>query len=415
MNYLSFKYKHNLKMNINIKKQLFIYLSILFFFSIFHLYIKSSVGNDSTISEWLINYTGGFTKRGIIGQICIFFSRLFSYELRDIILYFQIITIAVYYILVFNFLKNVKCDRIFLLAIFTPIFLLYPVAEIEVLARKEIFLFIIILIYLAIPINNKNLVNLGKLTLLPLGILIWEPLFFFILFWIALDIIYNKFEKLDFNLIKSFFTYLPTILLAGYIALNPLSNEQHAQMASILKTEFNEVCYMSCHRLNTAASILKNFQHNIGKYSFEVLLRYFLIIIIGFGPLFILLINSKLKNKNLFFFKYFKSLLVPFLFILSPGIILFAMGGDWGRYVNILYVFSIIFFISLYKNNLILLDKNKLKINIINKFGKKTFIFIFIIFCFGWNPKTVITGDVASFPGYRIPYKVFKIIKLYGI
>ena len=87
--------------------------------TIFHLYIKSSVGNDSTISEWLINYTGGFTKRGIIGQICIFFSRLFSYELRDIILYFQIITIAVYYILVFNFLKNVKCDRIFLLAIFT--------------------------------------------------------------------------------------------------------------------------------------------------------------------------------------------------------------------------------------------------------------------------------------------------------
>ena len=415
MNYLSFKYKHNLKMNINIKKQLFIYLSILFFFSIFHLYIKSSVGNDSTISEWLINYTGGFTKRGIIGQICIFFSRLFSYELRDIILYFQIITIAVYYILVFNFLKNVKCDRIFLLGIFTPIFLLYPVAEIEVLARKETFLFIIILIYLAIPINNKNLINLGKLTLLPLGILIWEPLLFFILFWIALDIIYNKFEKLDFNLIKSFFTYLPTILLAGYIALNPLSNEQHAQMASILKTEFNEVCYMSCARLKTAASILNNFQHNIGKYSFEVLLRYFLIIIIGFGPLFILLINSKLKNKNLFFFKYFKSLLVPFLFILSPGIILFAMGGDWGRYVNILYVFSIIFFISLYKNNLILLDKNKLKINIINKFGKKTFIFIFIIFCFGWNPKTVITGDVASFPGYRIPYKVFKIIKLYGI
>ena len=24
--------------------------------------------------------------------------------------------------------------------------------------------------------------------------------------------------------------------------------------------------------------------------------------------------------------------------------------------------------------------------------------------------KTVITGDVASFPGYRIPYKVFKIL-----
>lgn len=397
-------------MNINIKKQLLIYLLILFFFSVFHLYIKSSVGNDSTISEWLINYTGGFTKRGIIGEISIFFSRLFSTDLRDIIFYFQSIITGVYYILVFNFFKNIKCDRIFLLAIFTPIFLLYPVAEIEVLARKETFLFIIILIYLTIPINNKILINIGKLTLLPLGILIWEPLLFFILFWIATDIIYNKFEKLNFNFIKNLFTYLPTILLAGYITLNPLTIEEHTQMALILKSEFNEVCYMSCHRLKTTSTILENFQHNSDKYSFEVFLRYFLIILIGFGPLFILLINSKLKSKNLFFFKYFKSLLVPFLFILSPVIVLFTMGGDWGRYVNIVYVFSIIFFISFYKNNLILLDENKLKRNYINKLSKRIFITIFIIFCFGWNPKTIITGDVASFPGYRIPYKFFKII-----
>ena len=50
------------------------------------------------------------------------------------------------------------------------------------------------------------------------------------------------------------------------------------------------------------------------------------------------------------------------------------MAGDWGRFVNIIYVFSIIFFISLYKNNLILLDENKLKKNYINKFSKKTFL-----------------------------------------
>ena len=162
--------------------------------------------------------------------------------------------------------------------------------------------------------------------------------------------------------------------------------------------------------LITHSTILKNFQHNLDKYSFEVIIRFSLIIIIGFGPLFILLFNSKLKYKNLLFFKYFNNLLTPFLFILSPVIVWFAMAGDWGRFVNIIYVFSIIFFISLYKNNLILLDKNKLKKNYINKFSKRTFIIIFIIFCFGWNPKTMLTGDVASFPGYRIPYKALKIM-----
>ena len=56
----------------NINKNLFLYLLILLFFSIFFLYEKHNVGNDSTISEWIINYAGGFTKRGLIGEICIF-------------------------------------------------------------------------------------------------------------------------------------------------------------------------------------------------------------------------------------------------------------------------------------------------------------------------------------------------------
>ena len=85
--------------------------------SVCFLYLKHDVGNDSTISEWLINYSGGFTKRGLIGQISIFFSKFFQSELRDTILYFQIIIIGVYYILIFVFLKNLYLERIFLLCI----------------------------------------------------------------------------------------------------------------------------------------------------------------------------------------------------------------------------------------------------------------------------------------------------------
>ena len=36
---------------------------------------------------------------------------------------------------------------------------------------------------------------------------------------------------------------------------------------------------------------------------------YFLIILIGFGPLILLSKNSKITNPNLFYFKYFKNLL----------------------------------------------------------------------------------------------------------
>ena len=58
------------------------------------------------------------------------------------------------------------------------------------------------------------------------------------------------------------------------------------------------------------------------------------------------------------------------------------------------------------KNKKVKLDTSLLKQNFLCKLKGKIFVIFFIIFCFGWNPKTVITGDVASFPGYRIPVKV---------
>ena len=72
----------------NIKKfnnYFLIYVSSLFLFGIFWLYIKHSVGNDSTISEWFINYQGGFIKRGLIGEICFQIAKYFGLSLRFVI------------------------------------------------------------------------------------------------------------------------------------------------------------------------------------------------------------------------------------------------------------------------------------------------------------------------------------------
>ena len=86
-------------MNKKFTNYLILYLSFLFFISIFVLYTKHNVGNDSTISEWLINYSGGFTKRGIIGEISIFFSRIFDQNLRDVIYIFQLLCCIIVYVI----------------------------------------------------------------------------------------------------------------------------------------------------------------------------------------------------------------------------------------------------------------------------------------------------------------------------
>ena len=69
----------------NFNKYFFIYLVILSFCAIVHLYVKHSVGNDSTISEWIINYQGGLTRRGFLGEISFHIAKFFKLELRFVI------------------------------------------------------------------------------------------------------------------------------------------------------------------------------------------------------------------------------------------------------------------------------------------------------------------------------------------
>ncbi len=387
-------------MNILNKKQFSIYLIILFIFSVFYLYQKHLVGNDSTISEWLINYEGGFTKRGLIGQIAIYLSYLIDIKLRLSIFIFQITVIAVYYIFLNNFISNLKFNNLIIFSLFTPIFVLYPVAEIEVLARKETFLYCFFLLYFLL--DNKTHKNIYKLTILPVAILVWEPVIFFFPFWIIIDF----FEQDERNIIKSFFNiiifYLPAIFLAFFIAFNPISSEGHKEMANFLKNEFNEACYMSCELLLSKSKITQQFTAVIDLFTFERIIRYFLVLIIGFGPLIILIQYSKFKKLNA---------KIISLFISLPIIVLFLMMTDWGRVVNMYYTFSILTFLYLFKKNYLQLNQLYKQNFFVKLFKtKKLLIFFFIIFCFGWNPKTSIVGDVGSKPGYQIPRKALKII-----
>ena len=392
-----------------INNYLFIYLLVLLSFSYFFLFIKHNVGNDSTISEWLINYEGGFTKRGLIGQLTIELSRIFDSNLRWVIFLLQSFACTVYFFLLFVFFKNLKFERIIILSIFTPIFILYPIAEIEVLARKEVLVFSLYITYLMIPRDsNFKLFSLSIFSLL--SILVWEPILFFFPLIIILEIIKNNIEKINFIFLKLILSFIPSLLAVFFIIMFPLSIDEHNSMVFILKQEFGEDCYMACNLLISKSSIIQQFQGNFGKYSLEVFIRYSLIFLIGFFPLISLLNNSSLKNKNLVLFKFFEKPIILILISLLPIIVLFAMGYDWGRWVNVTYVMLALTYFHLLKSGNFILNYKKLENNLIYKIKGKIFIIFFIIFCFGWNPKTVITGDVGSFPGYRIPYKIFKIL-----
>ena len=385
-----------------------IFCIFIFSTSTYWLYQKHLVGNDSTISEWLINYQGGFTRRGLIGEICFILADYFDLKLRFVIFLFQTTICFTYILLLYCFIRNLPKNTLTVIAIFSPIFIIYPLAEIEVLIRKETFLFIGFLFFLVLSSSEKNKTNcmFYVFFIFPLLLLIWEPFVFFIPFTIFILLIKDdeyQLKRKIFNiclcLSSSFFTEI-------YIITNPLSSEQHLVMSNGLMDRFGEHCYASCSLLKTKSSIVAQFMAVFNNITITSFFRYFLIMLIGFFPLMILIYNSSFKK--VFFLNKFEKLLIPFLITLIIPILLFTAMTDWGRIVNMIYSFSILTFLFLIKNSLIKLNNEVLYFDYLYKTRKKIFIILFYLFAFGWNPKTQIRGDIATNTLYKIIYNTSK-------
>lgn len=394
---------------LNFKKIFILYLSFLFITAIYYLYKKHLGGLDSTISEWMINYYGGFTRRGLTGFIFVNISELFNVNLRFVIFTFQVFFYGSFLLLVYYYFRNIYNSFVFYLCLFCPLFLLYHLAELEILARKELIIFIHYFIYLIFN-EKENLNKFADIYLIftfPIVILIWEPVVFFIPFYFLIySVKYNNKILKEFP--KNIFLVFSTSFITTLILIfNEYSIVNEKIMCEKLKTNFNENCYMSLRYLDT--SIKENFHSLFSDIKFIYVFRYLLIFIIGFAPLIYLMYFMKKKtyNKNILFtLSYFKI----FILISSPVLILFLMGLDWGRWINILYFYSFTSLYYLLKNNFYYIELKKIKKIRFNRIENNKFILvlIFVIFCFSWNPKTLYKGDVASFPGYRVPYNLIK-------
>ena len=387
------------------------YVVLLVFFGVFFLYSKHDVGNDSSLSDWLINYEGGFVRRGLIGELITNFSTILSFKLRDSILIFQLFFFISYYFLIILFCKNLFQNRLIILAIFSPIFVLYPVAEIEVLGRKELIIFLIFLSYLLLDIKKLEIQFIYKVILFPTSILIWEPIFLFFPFIFLIDLFVFNIKKFDKKLLFVILSYLLSFFFVILIYFNPYSQESYHLMEDYLKNQFGEKCYMSCSFVGeqSSNSFTELFKMFLEKFKFTYALRYLIIIIVGFFPLCLLSIYSKIDNKNqVLIISKFKNLFFPFLLAFLPSTVLYLVMYDWARIVHISYSFYLLTFLYLVKENFIKFSNQKIQANFISKMSKKIFIIVFFLFAFGWNPKVVMVDDVASKPLYAIPYKFYK-------
>ena len=73
----------------NYKLFIKIYFSLILFLTLYYLAVRNNDLTYNAMTEWVINYQGGFVRRGLLGEVVFQISNLFNLNLRFSFLIFQ--------------------------------------------------------------------------------------------------------------------------------------------------------------------------------------------------------------------------------------------------------------------------------------------------------------------------------------
>ena len=209
-----------------------IFFSLISIYAILNIF-HSSISFDWTFEDWLINYEGGFVRRGLSGEIISRISNFFVGESNQYYFgiqihfaYFYILSILciIFYVLLFKFLKKEKLNFQNLFIILSPLSISFIIYNFAAIGRKEILLFIIFLLFIFLLsfIKKRELSIFFLIIFFPLVLLLHEGLIFFISVFLVIFLFeINTFNKkfilsavLIFVLL-SFGVFILTVIFKG--------------------------------------------------------------------------------------------------------------------------------------------------------------------------------------------------------
>jgi len=389
------------------KNYIFGLISISFFIIIlnFYRYYKNKTGFEFT--DWLINYQGGFVRRGLVGELLFNFSKLINLEVGLLVFVFVSLLYFLFYFYFFKLIKNIKINWLLTLAIFSPFSFFYPVMISKVTGRKEI-LYLAVISILSVLISKIKFEHIKYILILISIILLLNhsaALFFypyiFILFFL-------KYPSKD---IKSILFELTPVFIAlsilVFLVLKFSGSQEHV----------NAICDSlkdSAHSSCKYGGQLEYLKEGLGffvqeKESMNVVIPYLKLylpsLIIGFFPLFLLFNSTKFKNKDLINLNPILIFILPFVLSLP----IYYIVVDWGRYLYVSYISSLILFCYAIENNIITYKKDYLNYYDLSKLKK--FLLILSVFFYGffWTVPHCCDTNIKLI--YKKPIKqMFKII-----
>ena len=378
------------------------------------LLIIFSLINYNNITEWalvelLINYQGGFVRRGLLGELNFITKDIFSsyYPIIPIII-LSFLYLLNFFMLIFLFLKLKKNNLLlFLIILLSPATILFNVYDPAALFRKDVIFITAILLH-TIIINlifeNKfkadsynKLLSLIIIPILSINMLIHEVQIFFILPHILLSMfVYNNFKE-NF---KKFIVYLVPFVFflivffnkGDSIIINEIKNSLSYYPSEIINKPYNPIHYLEGNIFLILGNSIKLFFWYNYETSIQLLIAFFL----SFYFFWYLLKSFYKQNYKFIDDKYvilknnlFKKLSILFFIII---IISMPVAIDFGRFFHLITMHLIAIFLCLPKT--FFLEKYNF-----SKTLHKSFIKVFI---FAYFTLWVLPHGYVGYAGTKI-------------
>lgn len=369
--------------NKNLWDKVYLYF-LLLIISIFYIHLYHTSSNEIIGDKWaynnlFINYSAGFVRRGILGEVFLIINKIYNIGPLDFfpkvlfILYFT--QLIIFFKLVYKFRKY---NLFVTFLILSPSLLLFNIYEVNVVLSKDIFITVSILIH-ALIVSNKT-ISLSKykkillfiiFPILTLNIFIHENQIIFLPFHILLSLYFlndpkNKSE--NYHFLKSYYFFLiPLIVILfssisyeKYLIINESIKQFDATLPNQVAGNINLIIggFIKWHFFyHDTIDFIRLF--------FCITLSLFLIYLIFHN-----LILKKIIYSNKFNINYY-------LYFILPTFVIFGLMLDHGRSIHLILMHMLSFYLVLEFNKL---KFEKVYYSLFNNFLIKNLIYIFLIF-----------------------------------
>ncbi len=285
--------------------------------------------NNWTMGDWLINYQGGFVRRGFLGECVFRLSLLSGINAGLVVVAFQLFFYLLFFLFSFLLLRGRKVLFPYLLLVFSPFIFLFQVYDPQGGYRKEILFFALfsLLAWAAVNLKSRAFTRVfyGILLIFPLAVLSHEMLVIFLPYLFAA---YFQRESLTWrNGLASLFLGCLSVVALVFCVQNRGTPGQVRLIQDSLVSVSYPVQGGAIEALSrTAGTEMKRVWNLLAEGRYFMYLFLLLYALIAFVPVFRCRGGGIQAGK----------LPVAFVLLSLAGTVpLLALAVDWGRFIDI--------------------------------------------------------------------------------